>query len=228
MAKYCRLCKNKIGVLQDDYPLSKNYEKIRICYDCDDKKFVLFKYSEDKMNEKFVDSFEYFTGLLERMEDDIEAEKALICMLDEIDGSVETTKELINEAFEQKKKIQQKEAARVELIRKNRENFILTTGYNVEGYCITKYNKIVSGEIVLGSGFLSELSGQLNDFFGTNSNLFSDKIRQAKEIAQKNMIENALLEEANAIIGVDFDVMTIGNNMIAVSVNGTAVTIEKA
>ena len=147
--------------------------------------------------------------------------------MNEIDGSIEKTKELIENTFKKEKQLQQEEAAKVERIQKNRENFILTTGYNVEGYCIVKYNKIVSGEIVLGSGFLSELSGQLNDFFGTNSNLFSEKIRQAKEMAQKNMVEDALQFEANAIIGVDFDIMTIGNNMIAVSANGTAVTIEK-
>ena len=28
-------------------------------------------------------------------------------------------------------------------------------------------------------------------------------------------------------IGIDFDIMTIGNNMIVVSANGTAVVIEK-
>lgn len=39
--------------------------------------------------------------------------------------------------------------------------------------------------------------------------------------------EKALQLGANAIIGVDFDIMTIGNNMIVVSANGTAVIIKK-
>ena len=180
MAKYCRLCKNRISVLEDSYSLSEKYKKIKICYNCDGKVYRTIKIPEDRTNEESIKCFEYLVELLDHLEDDEEAKEALSGTLNEIDGSIEKTKELIENTFKKEKQLQQEEAAKVERIQKNRENFILTTGYNVEGYCIVKYNKIVSGEIVLGSGFLSELSGQLNDFFGTNSNLFSEKIRQAK------------------------------------------------
>mgnify|MGYP002474615196 FL=1 len=41
------------------------------------------------------------------------------------------------------------------------------------------------------------------------------------------MIVNALAINANAIIGIDFDITTFSNNMIGVSVNGTAVVVEE-
>ena len=41
------------------------------------------------------------------------------------------------------------------------------------------------------------------------------------------MILNAMTMDANAIIGIDFDITTFSNNMIGVSANGTAVVVEK-
>ncbi len=110
---------------------------------------------------------------------------------------------------------------------KRNVNHILTSGYNFEGYKIISYNGIVSGEIVMGTGFLSEFAASLSDFFGATSEEFSEKIIKAKEIALSKMINASCAKGGNAIIGVDFDYTTFGNNMIAVSANGTSVVIEK-
>lgn len=106
-------------------------------------------------------------------------------------------------------------------------NHMLTSGYNFEGYKIKSYNGIVSGEIVLGTGFLSELAASINDFFGSTSDEFSEKMVKAKEMAMAKMINASCIKGGNAIIGVDFDYTTFGSNMIAVSANGTSVIIEK-
>lgn len=108
-----------------------------------------------------------------------------------------------------------------------RFDHLLTSGYNFEGYKIISYNGIVSGEVVLGTGFLSEFSASINDLFGTTSEEFSAKMKQAKDIATSKMIDTSIVKGGNAIIGVDFDYTTFGNNMIAVSANGTSVIIEK-
>lgn len=108
-----------------------------------------------------------------------------------------------------------------------RINHMLTSGYNFEGYKITSYNGIVSGEIVMGTSFLSEFSASITDFFGSASEEFSIKMMQAKEMATSRMIDSSVAKNGNAIIGVDFDYTTFGNNMIGVSANGTSVVIEK-
>lgn len=112
-------------------------------------------------------------------------------------------------------------------IQNRHKNHMLTSGYNFEGYEIMSYNGIVSGEVVMGTGFLSELSASINDFFGSTSEEFSNKMKKAKEIAISKMITVSVSKGGNAIIGVDFDYTTFGNNMIAVSANGTSVEIVK-
>ena len=74
---------------------------------------------------------------------------------------------------------------------------------------------------------MSEFSASVSDLFGTQSNIFAKKMAQAKQGALVNLIKNALLKEANALIGVDFDYITFNNNILGVSANGTAVVIER-
>lgn len=105
--------------------------------------------------------------------------------------------------------------------------FKTTTGYNFEGYAIIEYKNIVTSEVVLGTGFLSELSSQLNDLIGTTSGTFENKLSKAKVMALNKVIEKATSIGANALIGVSYDMMTLSNNMLVVSVNGTAVIIGK-
>lgn len=106
-------------------------------------------------------------------------------------------------------------------------NHLLTTGINFEGYRITKYHGIVSGETVLGTGFLSEINASVDDFFGNPSNDFSNKMKSAKNIAINIMVSQSIANGGNATIGINFNYITIGKNMFGVSVNGTSVTIEK-
>ncbi len=104
----------------------------------------------------------------------------------------------------------------------------ITTGYDFHGYVITDYLGIFSGECVLGTGFVSELSASFSDLFGTTSDAFSEKLEKAKEHALDRLKRNCLAHDANAVIGVDFDYITFGNNMIGVVANGTAVEIRRS
>ena len=57
-----------------------------------------------------------------------------------------------------------------------KSEFMMTTGYNFEGYKITKYIDIVSGSVVKGTGLLSETAASFSDLFGTDSGSFSAKL----------------------------------------------------
>ena len=133
-------------------------------------------------------------------------------------------------AAEEARKVAEEEAQRIKLQAEYRNKIYSckkTTGYTFDGYKITQYLDIVNGEIVLGTGFLSEFSAGMNDLFGTSSGMFSSKLQQAREHAQAEMIVKAVSMGANAIIGIDFDYITFANNMIGVVANGTAVVIEE-
>lgn len=104
---------------------------------------------------------------------------------------------------------------------------MLTTGYNFERYRIVDYKGVISGETVLGTGFLSEFSSSLSDFFGTEASRFSNKLEKAKDAAKDRLIERSVSLGGNAIIGVDFDYIMFENNMVGVIANGTSVIIEE-
>lgn len=107
------------------------------------------------------------------------------------------------------------------------DTYMLTTGYDFSGYTITKYIGVVSGQVVLGTSFLSEFSAAFADFFGEQSNLFANKLETAKNAAIEKLITASADKGGNAIIGVDFDYITFHGNMIGVVANGTSVVIQE-
>lgn len=107
------------------------------------------------------------------------------------------------------------------------ENYMITTGYEFNGYKIIKYNGVISGQVVLGTGFLSEFTASFADFFGEESNKFAYKLETAKNAAVEKLIMKSADKGGNAIIGVDFDYITFHGNMIGVVANGTSVVIEE-
>lgn len=106
-------------------------------------------------------------------------------------------------------------------------NHHVTTGYDFEHYSIVKYCGIVSGETVLGTGFLSELSASVSDMTGTEDSSFAGKMKKAKQSSLEKLIRESIARGGNAIIGVDFDYVNFASNMIGVSANGTSVLIEQ-
>lgn len=112
------------------------------------------------------------------------------------------------------------------------ENFeldssMMTTGYNFEGYKIARYLGVVSDGVVQGTGWLSELSADFNDLFGTASNTFAKKMERCRKAALKKIYTKAKRLGANAMIGISYETMTLRNNMIGIMATGTAVFVEK-
>lgn len=106
------------------------------------------------------------------------------------------------------------------------KNHLLTTGYNFEGYQITDYLGVISGQSALGTGAFSGISAGVNSFLGTESSYYGMRLIEAKESATKDMILYSIIKEANAIIGIDFDYIIV-DGLISVIANGTAVKIKK-
>lgn len=104
---------------------------------------------------------------------------------------------------------------------------MLTTGFSFEGHTIRRYAGVISAQVVMGTGFLSELSASVSDFLGEENDAFAKKMERAKDAALTKLIEKSIEKGGNAIIGVDFDYITFSSNMIGVVTNGTSVVIEK-
>lgn len=107
-------------------------------------------------------------------------------------------------------------------------NHALTTGYDFEGYTITKYLGLVSGEVVIGTGYFSDFSATVADVFGVVVPEYTEKLKTAKKNAVDDMKKESVECGGNAIIGISYGYLTFSGNIIGVSVNGTSVYIEKS
>jgi uncharacterized protein YbjQ (UPF0145 family) len=104
-------------------------------------------------------------------------------------------------------------------------DIVLTSTHSVDGYRITAYLGIESVEIVIGTGMFSEISTSIEDFFGTRSTAFEQKLATAKETAFKKLKLLAFEKGANAVVGVDLDYTEFSGNRIGLIVNGTLVVL---
>ena len=120
---------------------------------------------------------------------------------------------------------QVKLALRQAKLKQRQASLIITTTYSVEGRAIAQYLDVVTAEVVLGTGFLSELGAGLADFLGARAGKFQDKLRKAKRIALEELREQAVQIDADAVVGVDLDYMTLAANTLMVTANGTAVKL---
>lgn len=100
---------------------------------------------------------------------------------------------------------------------------ILTTTHDVQGRTIREYSGIVVGESIIATNVLRDIMAGLRDVVGGRSGAYEKKMNEAREIALKEMVEKAEALGADAVVGVDIDYETVGNNMMMVSASGTAV-----
>jgi len=102
---------------------------------------------------------------------------------------------------------------------------LVTTTPIIQGQTILQYLGVVSSVVVLGTGLASELGASVADFLGTRAGAFQDKLGRAREIAMQELKEQAVARGGDAIIGLDLDYMTVADNMLMVSANGTVVKL---
>ena len=104
---------------------------------------------------------------------------------------------------------------------------LITTTPSLDGKHITRYLGLVSGEAILGANIFRDLFAGIRDIVGGRSAAYEKELRSAKEIALREMQEQATALGANAVVGVDLDYETVGNGtMLMVSASGTAVVYE--
>ncbi|MCF8260236.1 MAG: heavy metal-binding domain-containing protein [Melioribacteraceae bacterium] len=105
---------------------------------------------------------------------------------------------------------------------------LVTTTHNIEGRKIKEYLGLVSGEAIMGANIFKDFFAGIRDIVGGRSTSYEKELRMAKDIAIKEMIEQAEGLGGNAILCIDLDYETVGQggSMLMVSANGTAVKLE--
>lgn len=104
---------------------------------------------------------------------------------------------------------------------------IVTTTTTLDNKQVTQYLGLVSGEAILGANIFRDFFAGIRDVVGGRSGTYERALREAKDIAVREMIDSAEDLGANGVIGVDLDYETIGDgSMLMVSASGTAVVIQ--
>lgn len=105
---------------------------------------------------------------------------------------------------------------------------IITTTPSIEGRTIRQYKGIVVGEVISGVDFVKDMAASFTNFFGGRSQSYEGELIEARNNAIAEMQQRAEHMGANAIVGVDIDYEVLGqsNNMLMVTVSGTAVVID--
>ena len=104
---------------------------------------------------------------------------------------------------------------------------IISTTPQIEGHPIIEYKGIVTGETIIGANYVKDFFASIRDFVGGRSGSYEKVLREAKDTSLQEMMDRARELGANAIVGIDVDYETIGqnNSMLMVATSGTAVVI---
>ena len=121
---------------------------------------------------------------------------------------------------------------------KNREIYrremIMTTCPSVEGYRITKQCGLVFGEVAFKIGALKSMAASFENWVEKSFSIGDTELSgtawilsDAKKYAMNKMIDRAVERDANAIVGISVESSFGGEDILHVSMSGTAVNIEK-
>ncbi|MGO4002777.1 MULTISPECIES: YbjQ family protein [Pseudomonas] len=105
---------------------------------------------------------------------------------------------------------------------------IITTTHSVEGRQIAAYLDVVSAESVQGINVVRDMFAGMRDFFGGRSQTLEKALREARAQATDELKERAAKLQADAVVGVNFEIsMPSGKgSMLVVFVTGTAVRLK--
>ncbi len=117
------------------------------------------------------------------------------------------------------------EAARAKALARRIADVIVTTTLSVEGRHIAQYLDVVTQEVALGTGFLSQLSASVADSMGKRSAAFESKLRSARQTAVSELRRQAFHLQADAVVGLALNYFAFANDLIMVVATGTAVQL---
>ena|SRR5215217_4780034 len=103
---------------------------------------------------------------------------------------------------------------------------IATTPEVAEGR-VSRTLGVVSGEAIIGAHIFRDIFAGITNIIGGRAGGYERALREARDIALREMQEEAVQLGADAVIGVDLDYETLGpdGGMLMVTAAGTAVKL---
>ena len=88
---------------------------------------------------------------------------------------------------------------------------IITTTPTIEGKTILEYKGVVTGETIIGANIFRDFFASIRDIVGGRSGAYEEVLREAKDTAIREMMQEASRLGANAVVGIDLDYETLGS-----------------
>jgi uncharacterized protein YbjQ (UPF0145 family) len=106
---------------------------------------------------------------------------------------------------------------------------ILSTTEELQGFEITEYLGLVTGEVVSGANIVRDVMATVTDFVGGRSAAYEEEMQAAREATLKELAERARRMGADGVVGIGLDFEVIGGRgaMLMCSAVGTAVRLRK-
>ena len=108
------------------------------------------------------------------------------------------------------------------------EHAMITTGFDFEGFRVTRYLGLVRGITVRSRSIFGSIGASLQQLAGGNISLYSELCEHARQEGFEIMVQHAEAMGANAVIGMRYDATEITPGVTEVLCYGTAVVIEPA
>ncbi|MPZ09005.1 MAG: heavy metal-binding domain-containing protein [Kiloniellaceae bacterium] len=102
---------------------------------------------------------------------------------------------------------------------------LIVTTDGIEGRKVVEYLGIVSGDAIVGANVFRDVFARVRDVVGGRAGGYEKALRGAKEHAIEDMVREAEAAGADAVLAVDLDYEVVGESMLMVSANGTAVRL---
>lgn len=215
----CCICGKELDVFGFSMPFSWDCEQFSLCQTCYAAKTSM----ESGVTDKYLEARDYFVNCMKQGNVRAEFQPKLEAYMQELDHQNEDAMM----EYEIRQKFETYPGGSKEALQQALTSFLLTTSNSFEGYQIKRYITLVGGETALGTGLFSGWSVNMAEMSGMESGQIESKLIEAKQSAQSKMIRRAIGSGANAVLGIKFDVTALTSGLIVVSINGTAVEVEK-
>lgn len=86
----------------------------------------------------------------------------------------------------------------------------------IPGRQVLESKGVVFGEAILGANIFRDLLAGVRDIVGGRSGAYESKLREGRNVALDEMIQEARSMGADAVIGIDVDYETVGQAMLMV------------
>lgn len=107
-------------------------------------------------------------------------------------------------------------------------SIIVTTTNDCEGHTITEYLGIVRGLVVRSMSFGQGFVGSFRALGGGNIQEYVDVCEEARQDAFRQMMHQAQIAGAHAVIGMRYDATEFGPSATEVLAYGTAVKLRRS